>query len=95
MEDRRGPLAGVVVGLYEIVGNVLGECHDPCTLNISFVDFTKSRHVVIATTYLMFRPLPHISLLHSCSQCSLLPVFPIPSLFLLILDIDEPVLVLE
>jgi len=29
-----------------IVGNMLGECHAPCLLKISFVDYKKSRCIV-------------------------------------------------
>ena len=49
-------------GPWTIVGNMIGECHTPCTLNTSFIDFTKEyvHDVAVPKSKLSFSTKPSI-----------------------------------
>ena len=39
-----------------IVGNLFGDCHAPCTIKTSFVDFEKKMRIVAVTKEYIVRP---------------------------------------
>ena len=81
--ERRCPLNGgcQVTLLWTIMGNMFRECHGPCTLKTSFVDFRKEYWymLIISTAKSKFLRLPKSPFFSSDSQRSF-PWFSLPSL---------------